>query len=99
VRKAGNLPPSCAIVTKSGNLNFLRTLWACPGLYWNCYTFYIQALLPYQMYLPFSVTYSDVPIAIKQLKPSKSARLDANPRFVNKSCIDIFVYFVPFCAL
>ena len=26
------LPPSCAVVTKSGNLNFLRTLWACPGL-------------------------------------------------------------------
>ena len=25
------LPPSCAVVTKSGNLNFLRTLWACPG--------------------------------------------------------------------
>ena len=30
--KAGNLPPSCAVVTKSGNLNFLRTLWDCPGL-------------------------------------------------------------------
>jgi len=30
--KADNLPPSCAAVTKSGNLNFLRTLWACPGL-------------------------------------------------------------------
>jgi len=26
------LPPSCAVVTKSGNLNFLRTLWAPPGL-------------------------------------------------------------------
>ena len=26
------LPPSCAFVKKSGNLNFLRTLWACPGL-------------------------------------------------------------------
>ena len=23
MRKAGNLPPSCAVVTKSGNLNFL----------------------------------------------------------------------------
>jgi len=32
VRKADNLPPSCAVVTKSGILNFLRTLWACPGL-------------------------------------------------------------------
>jgi hypothetical protein len=31
VRKADNLPPSCAVVTKSGNLNFLRTLWACNG--------------------------------------------------------------------
>ena len=26
------LPPSCAVVTKSGNLNFLRNLWACPRL-------------------------------------------------------------------
>jgi len=26
------LPSSCVVVTKSGNLNFLRTLWACPGL-------------------------------------------------------------------
>ena len=26
------LTPSSAVVTKSGNLNFLRTLWACPGL-------------------------------------------------------------------
>ena len=25
MRKADNLPPSCAVVTKSGNLNFLRT--------------------------------------------------------------------------
>jgi len=24
VRKADNLPPSCAVVTKSGNLNFLE---------------------------------------------------------------------------
>ena len=30
--KADNLAPSCAVVTKSGNLNFLRTLWASPGL-------------------------------------------------------------------
>ena len=29
---ADNLPPSCAVVTKSGNLNFLRTLCAYPGL-------------------------------------------------------------------
>jgi len=32
VRKSDNLPPSCAVVTKSENLNFLRTLWSCPGL-------------------------------------------------------------------
>jgi len=32
VHKADNLPPSCAVVMKSGNLNFLRTLWAYPGL-------------------------------------------------------------------
>jgi len=34
VRKAANLPPSCAIVTKSGNLNFLEPsgpLQACNG--------------------------------------------------------------------
>jgi len=34
VRKADNLPPSCAIVTKSGNLNFLEPsgpLRACKG--------------------------------------------------------------------
>jgi len=34
VRKADNLPPSCAVVTKSGNLNSLETsgpLRACNG--------------------------------------------------------------------
>jgi hypothetical protein len=34
VRKADNLPPSCAVVTKSGNLNFLKPsgpFWACKG--------------------------------------------------------------------
>jgi hypothetical protein len=34
VRKADNLPPSCAVVTKSGNLNFLEpsgTVQACNG--------------------------------------------------------------------
>ena len=32
--KADNLPPSCAVVTKSGNLNFLgpaEPFWACKG--------------------------------------------------------------------
>ena len=34
MHKADNLPPSCAVVTKSGNLNFLEPsglLWACNG--------------------------------------------------------------------
>jgi len=34
VRKAGNLPPSCAVVTKSANLNFLEPsgpVQACNG--------------------------------------------------------------------
>jgi len=34
VRKADNLPPSCAVVMKSGNVNFLepsRPLQACNG--------------------------------------------------------------------
>jgi len=34
VRKADNLPPSCAVVMKSGNLNFLKPsgpLQACNG--------------------------------------------------------------------
>ena len=34
MRKADNLPPSCAVVTKSVNLNFLEPsgpLWACNG--------------------------------------------------------------------
>jgi len=32
VRKADILPPSCPVVMKSASLNFLRALWACPGL-------------------------------------------------------------------
>ena len=42
VRKADNLPPSCAVVTKSGSLNFLepsRPVQACNGtalpLHWR----------------------------------------------------------------
>ena len=34
MRKADNLPPSCAVVTKSGNLNFLKpsgSVQACNG--------------------------------------------------------------------
>ena len=34
MRKADNLPPSCAVVTKSGNFNFLETsgpVQACNG--------------------------------------------------------------------
>ena len=39
VRKADNLPPSCAVVTKSGNLNFLEPsgpLRACNGTALPC---------------------------------------------------------------
>ena len=32
MRKADNLPPSCAVVTKSGNLNFLKS----SGLFQAC---------------------------------------------------------------
>jgi len=32
VRKADNLPPSCAVVTKSGNLNFLEPYGPVMGL-------------------------------------------------------------------
>jgi len=47
VRKADNLPPSCAVVTKSGSLNFLEPsgpLRACNG----------TALPFYGMYVGFS---------------------------------------------
>ena len=39
MRKADNLPPTCAVVTKSGNLNFLEPsgpVQACNG---DCFTF------------------------------------------------------------
>jgi len=39
VRKGDNLPPSCAVVTKSGNLNFLEPsgpLRACNGTAFTC---------------------------------------------------------------
>jgi len=35
VRNVDSLPPSCAVVTKSGNLNFLEPFWplqACNGI-------------------------------------------------------------------
>ena len=34
VRKADDQPPTCAVVTKSGNINFVETsgpLWTCNG--------------------------------------------------------------------
>ena len=43
VRKADNLPPSCAVVTKSGNLNFLETsgpVQACNGTDLPIFTLY-----------------------------------------------------------
>jgi len=39
VRKADNLPPSCAVVTKSGNLKFLKTSGPVMGL---LYLFYLR---------------------------------------------------------
>jgi len=38
VRKADNLPPSCAAVTKSGSLNFLEP--SAPLQDWFTFTFY-----------------------------------------------------------
>ena len=42
MRKADNLPPSCVVVTKSGNLNFLETsgpVQACNGTALLYFTF------------------------------------------------------------
>jgi len=40
VRKADNLPPSCTVVTKSGNLNFLETSGAIQASNGIALTFY-----------------------------------------------------------
>jgi len=48
--KADNLPPSCAVVTKSGSLNFLEpsgSLQACNGT-----AFYLRAQGDERNYLP-----------------------------------------------
>jgi len=48
VRKAGNLPPSCTVVTKSGNLNFLEPagrVKACNGTALPFITVYLSAVL------------------------------------------------------
>jgi len=37
VRKADNLPPSCAVVTKSGNLNFLEPCGPLQACYWTAF--------------------------------------------------------------
>jgi len=50
MRKADNLPPSCAVVTKSGNLNFLELfgpVQACNGA-----ALPINAGLPYILFPP-----------------------------------------------
>jgi len=52
VRKADNLPPSCAVVTKSGSLNFLETsgpLQACNGTASPCYVFPIHLYFCYDL--------------------------------------------------
>ena len=59
MRKAENLPLYCAVVTKSGNLNFLRTLWACPGLLWDCFTFTFRAIFNVDCG-EFNVDYRDI---------------------------------------
>jgi len=41
VRKADNLPPSCAIVTKSGSLNFLEHSGPLQACNWTALTFYL----------------------------------------------------------
>jgi len=67
VRKADNLPPSCAIVTKSGSLNFLEPsgpVQACNG---TALPFYCQLTqeglclmkLIFCIYLLFISEYSD----------------------------------------
>ena len=44
MRKADNLPPSCVVVTKSGNPNFLEPSGPVTGLiYLSPFTFIIQA--------------------------------------------------------
>ena len=50
MRKADNLPPSCAIVTKSGNLNFLEPfgpVLACSGTALPLYVLTICKLMRY----------------------------------------------------
>ena len=49
VRKADNLPPSCAIVTKSGNLNFLEPF----GLVKACNGTALPLRLPVHKTMPF----------------------------------------------
>ena len=51
MRKADNLPPSCAIVTESGNLNFLEPsgpLQACNG---TDLPFYVNACIHVNFFL------------------------------------------------
>ena len=61
MRKADNLPPSCAVVTKSGNLNFLEPsepVQACNGtdLPFTFY-FYIYVFLDSGIFVPVSKIY------------------------------------------
>ena len=76
MRKADNLPPSCAVVKKSGSLNFLETsgpLQACNGTD-----------------LPFAYGRDSVFIRTAEVKnswsfsrnPYLSSRLETTPRFI-----------------
>ena len=49
MRKADNLPPSCAVVTKSGNLNFVEHSAPVTGLLYLylLYTVCVQNLSPF----------------------------------------------------
>ena len=39
------LPPCCAVVMKSGNLNFLESSGFTPGLWRDCFTFYLYSVV------------------------------------------------------
>jgi hypothetical protein len=56
MRKADNLPPSCAVVTKSGNLNFLEpsgSVQACNGtaLSFIIQSIFLSTVTVYRFYL------------------------------------------------
>ena len=64
MRKADNLPPSCAVVMKSGNLNFLEPSGPLPGLFYIFYCFIYLKFSPY-LGLVLSVSIVYLPILVK----------------------------------